>query len=198
MFCREDLSGSNWVGRLAAITLAPYICKARALIGVPRYEMGNMFRHQMMTLTILLDYLAIDPVLLKAAVIHDIFEDARGQPGVSAEAIAAIDADGESVCALVMEVTRREEPGGGKEPKEQYLRRVMESGSTRAKILKLADRISNLISLGFVHDREFVERSLEETRQWILPYAKAISSDMDLELRDLTADRERKLNLLRD
>ena len=31
----------------------PYICKARALIGVPRKGGDNMFRHQMMTLTVL-------------------------------------------------------------------------------------------------------------------------------------------------
>jgi len=33
-----------------------------------------MFRHQMSTLAILLDYKFADPVLLKAAVIHDLFE----------------------------------------------------------------------------------------------------------------------------
>ena len=61
----------------------------------------------------------------------------------------------------------------------------MESGSSRAKLLKLADRISNLVALGYVHDRAFVEKILDETRECILPFSHAISADMDRELRDL-------------
>ena len=67
---------SDWVSQLAAINLAPYICKARALIGVPRISGENMFRHQMMVLSVLLDYLVIDSVLLKTSIIHDVAEDA--------------------------------------------------------------------------------------------------------------------------
>jgi (p)ppGpp synthase/HD superfamily hydrolase len=181
----------DWVKDLMGIALAPYICKARALIGVPRRGGGNMFRHQMMALTVLLDYLEIDSVLLKAAVIHDIFEDAHDMPGVTREDIVNIDAEGESVYNLVMEVTRHIEKSGRKEPKSQYLTRIMESGSSRAKILKLADRISNLISLGYVHQRDFIERTLSDTREYILPYAKGINPDMDRELRDLISNRER-------
>ena len=39
-----------------------------------------MFRHQISTMGILLDYKIIDPVLLKAAVIHDLFESAAVCP----------------------------------------------------------------------------------------------------------------------
>jgi len=184
---------SDWVKQLAGITLAPYICKARALISVPRISGDNMFRHQMVTLTVLLDYLVIDSVLLKAAVIHDIFEDAIGLPGVSREEIVSIDTDGEQVYDLVIEVTRIVDPHGRKEPKSRYLRRVMELGSRRAKILKLADRISNLVSLGYVHDQAFIGKFLAETKEYILPYAKAINADMDRELRDLISSRERTL-----
>jgi (p)ppGpp synthase/HD superfamily hydrolase len=187
---------SDWVHELAGITLAPYICKARALIGVPRISGGNMFRHQMMTMTILLDYLVIDSVLLKTSIIHDIVEDAHGLPGVSRHDIESIDSEGAQVYALVLELTRKLDSHGRKEPKSQYLKRIMESGSNRAKTLKLADRISNLISLGYVHDRAFVERTLADTRDHILPYSKAINSDMDHELRDLVASRERNLRLL--
>jgi GTP pyrophosphokinase len=69
--------------RLSRLTLAPYIVKAMALISVRRRGGSNMFRHQLSTMAILLDYKIIDPVLLKAAVIHDLFEDARSLPGVS-------------------------------------------------------------------------------------------------------------------
>jgi (p)ppGpp synthase/HD superfamily hydrolase len=188
---------SDWVNQLADMKLAPYICKARVLIGVPRISGGNMFRHQLMVLSILLDYLIIDSVLLKTSIIHDIEEDAYGMPGLTRDEIVGIDADGEQVYELMMEVTRHKEENGRKEPKSRFLKRIMESGSDRARLLKLADRISNLTSLGYVHDQKFVERVLAETRDHILPYSKAINPDMDRELRDLIASRERNMRLLR-
>ena len=168
-----------------------------ALIGVKRRAGSNMFRHQMNTLAILLDYKTVDPVLLKASVIHDLFEDASGKPGVTREAIEAIDADGPAVYALVQEVTIRT-VDGQREPKAQYLTRVMQSGSDRAKRLKLADRISNLISLGFVNDPAFVERYIQETRVHILPHAASISADMHRELSDLVDNREQALRRLHE
>ena len=185
----EDLEQS-----LGRITMAPYIVKAMALIGVKRRAGSNMFRHQISTMGILLDYKIIDPVLLKAAVIHDLFEDAAAMPGVTEEEIKRIDSDGPAVYALVMEVTIRI-VGGIREPKADYLLRVMQSGSARAKLLKLADRISNLTALGFVHDAAFVKKYLQETRQWILPHAVQINRDMFRELSDLVESRERVLPL---
>jgi GTP pyrophosphokinase len=175
---------------LSRLTLAPYIVKGMALIGVQRRGGSNMFRHQLSTMAILLDYKLVDPVLLKASVIHDLFEDAATFPGVSEHAIAKLDADGPAVVALVMEVTRRM-VDGRKEKKADYVLRIMQQGSRLAKILKLADRISNLTALGFVLDPEFVRRYLEETRMYILPYAEAINPDMFRELSDLVTSRGR-------
>ena len=180
---------------LSQLTLAPYIVKAMALIGVQRRGGSNMFRHQLSTLAILLDYKLVDSVLLKAAVIHDLFEDAATLPGVSEEAIARLDSDGPAVVALVMEVTIRV-VDGVKEKKSDFLLRIMQQGSPRAKLLKLADRISNLNALGFVHDGEFVRRYLDETRACILPYAAEINPDMFRELSDLVSSRQRFLALL--
>ncbi len=177
---------------LGNITLAPYIFKAMALIGVRRKAGGNMFRHQLATMAILLDYKLINPILLKAAVIHDLFEDAPGMPGVSRDEIERIDSDGPAVYRLVMEVTQQT-IDGVKESKRDYLRRIMESGSDLAKILKLADRISNLYALGFVHEEAFVRRFCKETRECILPYAEAINKNMHYEISDLLSDREQKL-----
>ena len=177
---------------LGHIVMAPYIVKAMALIGVKRRVGSNMFRHQISTMGILLDYKISDPVLLKAALIHDLFEDAAGLPGVSEEEITRIDADGRAVYDLVMEVTLRG-AGAEKEPKPQFLCRVMQHGSRRAKLLKLADRISNITALGFVHDRAFVKRYLEETREYVLPYAQQVSPDMFRELSDLINNREQLL-----
>ena len=180
---------------LGRITLAPYIVKGMALIGVKRRAGSNMFRHQISTMGILLDYKVIDPVLLKAAVIHDLFEDAPTMPGVTEAEITSIDSDGPAVYQLVMEVTIRT-IDGLREPKVQYLRRIMLDGSRRAKTLKLADRISNLTALGFVHDVAFVERYIKETREQILPHARDISADMFRELSDLVDNRERMLPLM--
>ena len=177
---------------LGNITMAPYIVKAMALIGVRRRAGSNMFRHQISTMGILIDYKMIDPVLLKAAVIHDLFEDAPDMPGVTEEEIKRIDADGPAVYELVMEVTIRT-VGGVREPKSEYLLRIMQEGSRRARILKLADRISNITALGFVHDVAFVERYLLETRNYILPHAESINPDMFRELSDLVDNRQQML-----
>lgn len=174
---------------LANITLAPYIVKAMALIGVKRRSGSNMFRHQISTMGILLDYKIIDPVLLKASVIHDLFEDASAMPGVTEQEIKQIDSDGPAVYELVMEVTIRL-VGGIREPKSEYLLRIMQSGSDRARVLKLADRISNLTALGFVHDVAFVKKYLRQTRDYILPYAEQVNPDMFRELSDLVENRE--------
>lgn len=173
---------------LKSLTLAPYIVKAMALIGVTRRNGDNMFRHQLSTMAILFDYKIVDPVLLKASVIHDLFEDAPTMPGVTEDAIVRLDSDGPAVYALVMEMTIRY-VNGVREPKREYLLRIMQSGSPRARILKLADRISNLTSLGFVHDVAFVKRYVEETRAYILPHAERVNPDMFRELSDLIESR---------
>lgn len=180
---------------LANITLAPYIVKAMALIGVKRRSGSNMFRHQISTMGILLDYKIVDPVLLKASVIHDLFEDAATMPGVTEEEIERIDSDGPAVYELVMEVTIRI-VDGIREPKSEYLLRIMQSGSPRARTLKLADRISNITALGFVHEPAFVKRYLRETRDYILPYAAQVNPDMFRELSDLIENREHMLRLM--
>ena len=62
-------------------------------------------------------------------------------------------------------------------------------------MLKLADRISNIFALGFVHDQAFVKRYLRETRACILPYAEMVNPDMYRELSDLVASRSEMLGL---
>ena len=180
---------------LSRLALAPYLVKAMALIGVHRRGGSNMFRHQISTFGILLDYKIVDPILLKAAIIHDLFEDAGTMPGVTQEEISSLDADGPAVYALVMEVTIRT-VDGVREPKRDYLRRIMLHGSAPARTLKLADRISNLTALGFVHDVGFVKRYLEETRDHVLPYAETVNPNMFRELSDLIENRRRLLPLV--
>ena len=148
---------------LCDIRFAPYMQLATGLIGKARHAGGNMFRHQIDTLGILIDYGYIDSVLLKASTIHDVIEDIEG---FDYNRIINVDEEGEDVYRLVLEVTKR--PG---EDKKAFLKRIIETGSQKAKILKCADRISNMISLGFVTDPKFIERYCDETEYFILPLA---------------------------
>lgn len=185
---------NDFEASLRKVILAPYITKATALIGVRRKSGSNMFRHQISTLGILLDYKMTDPVLLKASVIHDLFEDGAHLPGVTEEEIRRLDADGPAVYELVMEVSIRR-VNGEKEPKAEFLQRIMQTGSKRSKVLKLADRISNLFALGFVHEPDFVRKYLQETKAYILPYAQSVNPDMFIELSDLVKSREKMLEM---
>lgn len=178
--------------RLANMVLAPYIQKATALEGKFRYVGGNQFRHALNTLAILMDYHYIDPVLLKGSIIHDIFEDVQC---VTPDEIINLDNDGRAVYQLVMEVTRKKIDEKN-EPKEEYLERILTKGSKNAKILKCADRISNLTDLHTdIFDRTYVKKYIKETKKWVLPMAKEIDSNMHFELKDIIQRREENLRL---
>jgi (p)ppGpp synthase/HD superfamily hydrolase len=167
--------------RLKGTHLAPYIQLATALIGKVREGGGNMFRHQIDTMATLIDYGYIDPVLLKASVVHDLIEDV---PGFNHNLLLTIDYESPRVYDLVLEVTRF--PG---ETKPEFLTRIRESGSRYAKLLKIADRISNMISLGFVINPEFINRYTEETVRYILPIAEMVDMAMFGELLSLVESR---------
>lgn len=171
--------------RLNGIFLAPYMQVATALIGKERHAGGNMFRHQIDTMAILLDYGYIDSVLLKAAVIHDVIEDI---PEFNHNEILQIDSESGLVYQLVLEVSKKQG-----QIKSDYLKGIIEHGSTKAKILKCADRISNMISLGFVTQPEFIERYCDETEFYILPIALEVNYDMFMELLNLIITRRKYL-----
>jgi (p)ppGpp synthase/HD superfamily hydrolase len=175
--------------QLSGMRLAPYIELATILIGKSREAGGNMFRHQIDTLGILIDYGYIDSVLLKASVVHDIVEDISD---FNHNNLLSIDVDSHAVYALVLEVTR-----SNGETKSDFLTRIRENGSHNAKILKVADRISNMISLGFVNNLDFVERYINETEQYIIPIASQVSHYMVIELEDLLKSRRRYLESYR-
>jgi len=159
----------------------PFSCQ---LARKPRKGVGNMFRHQMETFAILLEFGYTDPVLLKAAMIHDIVEDGAEVGFTAFNDIEKTDADGSVVMALVREVSQRL-VNGVKEPKKDFLLRVMENGSANAKILKMADRISNLSALSLAGNKQFIAAYIEETCLYILPYAKGVSEPMAGELQKL-------------
>jgi len=181
----EGLMGAEAMKRLKEMHLAPYMQLATTLVGQRRRSGGNMFRHQIDTFGILMDYGYIDSVLLKASVIHDLLEDV---PDFDRDGILSIDEESAEVYKLVLEVTRRPI-----ETKQQFLERILRFGSKRAKILKSADRISNMISLGFVTDVRFIKRYTDETEALVFPIAGASDKRMLEELKELVASRREYL-----
>jgi len=169
--------------KLRKLVLAPYIIKATALIGKARYVGGNQFRHAFATLGILLDYNYLsNPVLLKASVVHDLFEDI---PSTDRSILRNLDSDGEKVTNLVLELTKDEN-----ESKATYLKRILEQGTFEAKILKVADRISNLTDINrSVFSDKRISNYLDETEQFVLPMARQVNQDMVVELTDLIKKR---------
>ena len=168
---------------LRSLVLAPYIIKATALIGNARHVGGNQFRHAFATLGILLDYkYFLHPILLKAALVHDLFEDI---PSTDRSILRYLDSDGEMVTQLVLEMTKDQN-----ESKATYLKRILETGSFNAKTLKVADRISNLTDINrsiFSHSK--ISQYLDETEQYVIPMAQEVNQDMVHELTDLIKKR---------
>lgn len=173
--------------KLLRLDLAPYIIKATALIGKRRIVGGNQFRHAISTFGVLLDYKYFDNyVLLKASVIHDLLEEI---PETNQQELRDIDYQGNQVVELVLEVTRPE----GME-KADYLKRILDQGSQNAKILKVADRISNLTDLHRdQYSREKMRSYLNETEEYVLKMAEEVNENMAFELRDLIKRRRQKL-----
>ncbi|MDR0909963.1 MAG: hypothetical protein LBM77_09385 [Spirochaetaceae bacterium] len=174
--------------RLKSVFLAPYMQLATALIGKTREGGGNMFRHQIDTMATLIDYGYIDSVLLKASVVHDLIEDV---PDFNHNLLLTVDFESPQVYNLVLEVTRQ-----ANETKPAFLTRIYQQGSRNAKILKVADRISNMIALGFVIDRKFIDRYTEETVKYIFPIAEEVDKSMLSELRSLVESRRKYLEFM--
>jgi len=175
--------------KLKNIVLAPYIIKATALIGKQRNVGGNQFRHALATMAILIDYKFFDNyVLLKAAVIHDLLEDV---PETDEHELRRIDTQGNQVVDLVLEVTKSKSMS-----KANYLKNILDHGSRNAKILKVADRISNLTDL---HRDQYSKRKmaeyLDQTEKYILPMATSVSHNMALELKDLIETRRKQISI---
>jgi (p)ppGpp synthase/HD superfamily hydrolase len=181
----------NDTDKLKNLVLAPYIMKATALIGKRRNVGGNQFRHAFATLAILFDYKLFDDyVLLKAALIHDLLEDI---PGTDEAELRKTDEQANQVVDLVLEITR---PKGM--TKLNFLKRILEHGSRNAKLLKSADRISNLTDLHRDHySRKKMCSYLDQTEKYIMPMALEVNKNMAIELTDLIAKRRKQLNYLK-
>jgi (p)ppGpp synthase/HD superfamily hydrolase len=181
----------NDTEKLKNLVLAPYIIKATALIGKQRNVGGNQFRHALATMAILMDYKLFDDyVLLKAAVIHDLIEEV---PETNEQELRQIDSQANQVVDLVLEVTKPKNVS-----KSVFLKNILEQGSQSAKILKVADRISNLTDLHRDHyTKKKMNDYLDQTEKYIVPMAEEVNKDMALELKDLISMRRKHLNYFR-
>ena len=179
----------NELDSLASLVLAPYILYATALIGKERKVGGNQFRHAFATLGILLDYKYFSySILLKASVIHDLVEEF---PSTNLNILRTIDSEAPQVVDLVLEVTRQHS-----ETKEDFLTRILEKGSRYAKILKVADRISNLTDLNRDTFSEIkMADYINQTEKYVVPMAMQVNQDMVRELADLIRKRREILSL---
>jgi GTP pyrophosphokinase len=182
----------NETEKLKNLVLAPYIIKATALIGIKRGVGGNQFRHAMATMAILLDYKLFDDyVLLKASVIHDLLEDV---PETNEFEIRIIDGQADRVLELVKEVTRPENM-----EKADYLKGILEHGSYNAKLLKCADRISNLTDLHRdTHSDQKITDYLDQTEKYVIPMARQVNKDMVIELTDLVKRRRQLVKIMEE
>ncbi len=172
---------------LIKITVSPYLQKATALRGKPRKVGGNQFRHMMATFAILIDYHYTDHILLKASLIHDLFEDV---PDTDPAEIIGLDHDGPAVYELVKEVSRTPDI-----LKIDYLKNILYKGSTEAKILKCADRISNITDLHLdIMIKDKMADYLEQTMTYIYPMAQEVNNLMAIEILDLVERRRMYLN----
>jgi (p)ppGpp synthase/HD superfamily hydrolase len=181
----------NDTEKLKNLVLAPYIIKATALIGRQRNVGGNQFRHAMATLAILLDYKLFDDyVVLKAAVIHDLIEDV---PETDEQELRQIDEQANEVVDLVLELSR---PKGTN--KAVFLNSLLAQGSHGAKLIKVADRISNLTDLHRdQYSKALMNSYLNQTEKFILPMALQVNEDMAIELKDLINIRRKQMNYLK-
>jgi len=88
--------------------------------------------------------------------------------------IRIIDGQADQVLELVKEVTRPHNMA-----KADYLKRILENGSRRAKLLKCADRISNLTDLHRdTHSDQKITDYLDQTEKWVIPMAKEVNGLM--------------------
>jgi GTP pyrophosphokinase len=126
-------------------------------------------------------------VLLKAAVIHDLIEDV---PETNEYELRCIDDQANQVVDLVLEVTRPKDM-----TKANFLKRILEKGSHNAKILKVADRISNLTDLHRdQYSRKEMTDYLDQSEKYVLPMALEVNKNMAIELKDLIERRRKQMN----
>lgn len=124
---------------------------------------GRYFDHPREVSLILLRQGLFDHEMIIAALLHDVMEDSFILTWEDLEFIF-----GSRVCGLVKLLTK--EPGL---PKEQYFPRLL-SGPPEAWLIKMADRLHNLSTLGSC-TREKQIKQIKETREKYFPLCRQLA-----------------------
>lgn len=133
--------------------------------GQSREGGGRYFEHPKEAALILLERGVTDHEVIIAALLHDVMEDSFILTWPDLEFIF-----GSHLCAIVKLLTK--EPGL---PKEQYIPRLV-NGLPEAQLVKLADRLHNLSTLGSCK-REKQLKQVKETREKIYLLADKLAEN---------------------
>ncbi|MFZ9888184.1 MAG: thiamine phosphate synthase [Myxococcota bacterium] len=134
--------------------------------GVPYIEHPRAVRRFAEIIAAALEVELPDAVLA-AALLHDVLEDTSTSDRALAERFGAEVAD--IVRALTRPASRA--PEDRAQASAEHFAQLAESAHDHVRVLKVADRLHNLMELPHTKDRARQQRYLEETRQWVIPVA---------------------------
>ncbi len=129
-----------------------------------------------------------DPALIIAALLHDAIEDQQISPATIASRF------GDDAAALVQEVTDDKSL-----PSSERKRRQVEEAprkSARAKILKLADKVSNVTAIGNDPPADWPVQRQSDYIQWgrnVVAGLKGVSRELEGKFDAAAAEAERKI-----
>ena len=137
--------------------------------GQQRKDGAAYHTHPQAVAELLRSYGVDDPEILAAAYLHDVLEDTA----VCREEL--VERFGEPVTRLVEELTSMDYPGRTFEQKHRDLAEEARGMSDRAKMIKLADRMHNLYTMGawpLERQRRYAQATrnlLDALKPWPLP-----------------------------
>lgn len=115
---------------------------SQAHLGQMRGRTGQPYVHHLLEVAAILSDYTDDPEVLAAAILHDVVEDTS----VTAEELAGI--FGQRVADLVLEVSEVSQPeDGNRAARKEKDRAHYAKGSAAGQDIKLADLISNTVSI---------------------------------------------------
>jgi (p)ppGpp synthase/HD superfamily hydrolase len=135
----------------------------------------------------------IDPELIVVCLLHDSLED---DPAMTKDILEL--KFGENVSEKIIELTKKtaEEILTEEEKKEnnkKYINKIANS-SEEIIIIKLCDKLNNLLSLPTTTDLKKREKYLKEAENYYLPIAKSISNDFFSSRIEQIINRYKRLN----
>jgi GTP diphosphokinase / guanosine-3',5'-bis(diphosphate) 3'-diphosphatase len=161
----ETLINRHFIPSQVRLVMLAYRFAKYAHRGQERDGGGRYFDHPREVSVMLLNQHIYDHELVIVALLHDVMEDSFILTWDDLEYIF-----GSRVCAIVKLVTKEQGM-----PKAAYLPRLL-SGPPEAWLIKLADRLHNMNTLGSC-SREKQIKQVKETREKILPICQKLAEE---------------------